>query len=493
MHLPDDRRGWLKLAGLVAAAVVAFFLYREFFPEFDLEQLLDDISTTLGQWTYVLVSVFAFLETGAFVGLIAPGETVVVLGGAVAGQGETSVLLTIALVWLGAFLGDTASFWLGVKLGRGFVIRHGPRFRITEERFAQVEDYFGRHGGKTILIGRFVGIIRALAPFVAGSSGMRYSAMAPYSILGTGIWATFFTLLGFFASRNLDEAVAVAEKGFLYFAVLIGLIVGTIVAVRYLQVEEHRRRVVAGMERRALLRPLVVVGRRLAPQARFLWNRLTPGNLGIELTAPLAALAVGSFVFVSYAILVSDNPGPTGGDMTAADIAAELQVAWLTSVEKVITAFGSPVAAILVGAVAAVVFAIRGHRVELTILVATVLLMLFGVSELKDAFDRPRPDGGLVEASGDAYPSGHATYSVIYAWLAIAVTVRLKPSWGGGSALLAAGILFTTAIGLSRVYLGVHYFSDVSGGWGLGVSLFAIVTAITVVVSHLRQNRADGA
>ena len=104
-----------------------------------------------------------------------PGETVVILGGAVAGQGETSIVLTIGIVWVCAAAGDSVSFLLGRRLGRGFVMRHGPRVRITHERFARVEDYFSRHGGKTILVGRFIGLVRALAPFVAGSSGMRYT------------------------------------------------------------------------------------------------------------------------------------------------------------------------------------------------------------------------------------------------------------------------------------------------------------------------------
>ena len=91
------------------------------------------------------------------------------------------------------------------------------------------------------------------------------------------------------------------------------------------------------MDRRSYLRPLLRLGRRVAPQARFLWQRLTPGGLGLELTAPLAALAVGSFIFVAYAIALGENPAPTGADMTAADVAAELRVDWLTSIEKVVT------------------------------------------------------------------------------------------------------------------------------------------------------------
>ena len=108
-----------------------------------------------------------------------PGETVVLLGGALAGQGETSVVLTIGVVWVAALAGDSVSFLLGRRLGREFLLRHGPKVRITHERFARVEDYFSRHGGKTILIGRFIGLVRALAPFTAGSSGMRYRLLPP--------------------------------------------------------------------------------------------------------------------------------------------------------------------------------------------------------------------------------------------------------------------------------------------------------------------------
>ncbi len=491
MHLPTNRRGWLTLGAALAGALGAYLLYQRYFPEIDAQELLADVSSALGQWTYALVAIFAFLETGAFVGLVVPGETIVVLGGAVAGQGDTSVLLTIALVWIGAFLGDTASFFLGVKLGRGFIIRNGSRLRISRERFAQVEDYFDRHGGKTILIGRFIGVVRALAPFIAGTSGMRYGAMAPYSILGTGLWATFFTLLGYFASQNLDEVIKIAERGFLYFGLLIALLIGVILAVRFLRVPENRRRAVEGMGRRPALRPLLRLGHRLAPQGRFLWQRLTPGGLGLELTAPIAGLAVGSFVLIAYAVVVGAEPGPTPADMTAADIASDLRTGWLDSVEEVITALGAPAAAIAVSIVAAVGFWVRGHRQELAIIAIALPLMLIAVPELKDLVDRPRPAGGLVSAEGASYPSGHAAYSVIYAWLAVALTLRIRPGWSGGTALLGAGILLAAVIGLTRVYLGVHYMSDVSGGWGLGVCAFAIGTVATVLVSHFRQNRVD--
>ena len=93
------------------------------------------------------------------------------------------------------------------------MLRHGPRFGISHERFEKVEDYFGRHGGKTIFIGRFISLVRAFAPFIAGSSGMRYRAFVPYSILGTGLWVSAHILIGYFFSRRSRRAGKYAGKG----------------------------------------------------------------------------------------------------------------------------------------------------------------------------------------------------------------------------------------------------------------------------------------
>ena len=215
------RRSHLGQLIVLALVIGGFVLLNRVLPDIDLQQALEDISSSLGDWTYVLVGLGAFLETGAFVGLVLPGETVVILGGAVAGQGETSVVLTIGVVWFGAVAGDSVSFLLGRRLGRGFLLRYGPRVRITHERFARVEDYFARHGGKTIVIGRFIGLVRALAPFIAGSSGMRYSYFLPFSVLGTGLWAATFGLIGYFASQSLDAAAHTAGQGTLLFGIAV--------------------------------------------------------------------------------------------------------------------------------------------------------------------------------------------------------------------------------------------------------------------------------
>jgi membrane protein DedA with SNARE-associated domain len=190
----------------------------------DLEAALTDLSDTLGPWTYALVGGLAFLETGAFVGLIAPGETAVVLGGVVAAQGDVELGAMLVLVWLAAAAGDLLSFALGRRLGRPFLAARGPRIGVTPERLARVDGFFARHGPKAILIGRFVGIIRAVAPFLAGASGLRMRAFLPWSLLGTAAWASAFTMVGYLFNESFSAAADVLTRGALALAVVAALV-----------------------------------------------------------------------------------------------------------------------------------------------------------------------------------------------------------------------------------------------------------------------------
>ncbi len=226
----------------------------------DPKEAIEDIAEALGPWTYALVGVMAFLETGAFVGLIAPGETVVIAGGVIAGQGEIDLLPLIGLVWVCAVLGDTASFFIGRRLGRNFLEKHGPKVKITHERLEQVEGYFDRHGGKTILIGRFIGLVRALAPFVAGSSGLPYRRFIPFSIVGTGLWATIFCVLGYIFWRSFDRVAHLAGQAVFGFGITVGVIVGVVTAYRR---RDDIRAWLLAHERHPAVRPLFAVGRPL--------------------------------------------------------------------------------------------------------------------------------------------------------------------------------------------------------------------------------------
>src|SRR3954462_3935321 len=298
-----------KALGIVAVLALAVYASGVLSALPDPKKIIEDVAGTLGAWTYGVVGVAAFLETGAFVGLVAPGETIVIAAGVIAGRGEIDLLPLIGVVWTCAVLGDTTSFYIGRRLGRRFLEKHGPRVKITHERLEQVDGYFDRHGGKTILIGRFIGLVRALAPFIAGSSGLAYRRVVPYSVVGCGAWATLFCVLGYIFWRSFDRVQHLVGQALFGFAVTVAVIVGAVTAYRR---REEIKKWLDAHRRHPLVRPLFFIGsplyrwvvrplvRALTPPVRFVADRLMPGELGLELTTLLAIGGVGAFFFVAY-------------------------------------------------------------------------------------------------------------------------------------------------------------------------------------------------
>jgi membrane-associated phospholipid phosphatase len=369
--------------------------------------------------------------------------------------------------------------------------------KITHERLEQVEGYFERHGGKTILIGRFIGLVRALAPFIAGSSGLPYRRFIPYSIVGTGLWATTFCVLGYVFWRSFDQVAHLAGQAIFGFGVTVAVIVGVVVAYRRRSeikawFVEHRRH--------PLIRPLFAVGapvyRRLVrpvvhfltPYVRFAGERVTPGGLGLELTTLVAIGGVGLFVFVVYLTVLDGTLAPTPLDSELLDLADRMRTDMLLDVAKVVTDLGAlPVVGGLVAATA-LLLAIRRRYADALVLVVGLVLVYIAVRVTKDAIGRPRPTDSLVNTSGDAYPSGHAAYATAWVAAAVALTRRLRRVTSG--VLVFVGLGVAVAVGVSRVYLRAHWWSDVTGGWGLGVAIFSALAVIALVVEHIRHNGA---
>jgi undecaprenyl-diphosphatase len=482
----------LKIGGLIV--VVGLLVYGSGLIEFpDVKKIVEDAGDTLGQWTYVVVGVMAFFETGAFVGLIAPGETFLIFGGVVAGQGTISLVALIAIVWTCAVLGDLASFFAGRKLGRAFLVKHGPKVQITEERIHQVEGFFERHGGKAIFLGRFVGLVRAVNPFLAGSSGMPLRRFLPYDIVGAGAWATMLLVLGYVFWQSFDRVLHYAEQGTLALGTTIVVLAVIVWLYRHFREEEHREHAMAWIDTqldRPVLRPLAFVVRPVARWAKgplkFFWNRITPGQLGLELTTLLAFAAVGSFAFAANAITLQDKALITG-DRTAFNWADKIRGDTLDDIARVITAFGSLTAVLIATLLAIAVLLMRRRVNESVMLAAGLLITWVAVHVAKDGIDRPRPTHPVVETAGQSYPSGHAAYAVV--WVAIAVVLtRTLPGLARTTAAVIAALILAVAIGLTRVYLRAHYLSDVVGGAGLAAAIFALCGMAGLIVAFVRNN-----
>lgn len=171
-------------------------------------QYLLDLVARLGSWSYVILFAAAALECAAFAGLLVPGESLVLASGFFAHQGILRLDAVMAAAALGATMGDNIGYYLGRRLGRDWLLRHGSRFGIRNRRLQQVEAFFQRHGPKAVFFGRFIGFARALVPFVAGTSRMRYRRFFIYNAMGAVLWTIGFVTLGYV----LGASWQVAEK-----------------------------------------------------------------------------------------------------------------------------------------------------------------------------------------------------------------------------------------------------------------------------------------
>ena len=461
----------------------------------NLEHLLIDVGEKLGKWTYLLVGALAFFETGAFIGLIAPGETAMLLGGLVAGQGQIDVITLIAIAWTAAVAGDLTSFFLGRRLGRAFLMKHGPKVQITEPRLEQVEGFFDRHGGKAILIGRFVGLVRAIAPFIAGSSGMPLRRFLPYDVIGAGLWTSTFILLGYIFWQSFSQLVDYAKKGALALGAVIVFVVAIVWLIRWVRDPENRAQARAWLERQAerpALRPVARIARPLVRRsqrpARFVWDRVTPGDLGLEFTTLMAVASVGSFLFIGNIISLQSKTR-LAGDTMALNLADDLYSSTGVDVAKAISLLGTLPVAIALVVIGAGLLAWRRHLFQAMLLPLGLALIYAGVHITKNAVERPRPPAPLVDVEGWSYPSGHAAYAA--AWVALAVALaRALPSLASRFTFVTAAIVIGALVGLSRVYLRAHWLSDVGGGWGLGLTVYALCAAAMLVIGYVRNNAA---
>jgi undecaprenyl-diphosphatase len=216
-------------------------------------------------------------------------------------------------------------------------------------------------------------------------------------------------------------------------------------------------------------------------------RRLTGERFLLELTTSLAVAGVGLYVFVSFTVTIVADHGATLLDDRVLDLADKLNTSFGVSVAKVVTTFGAlPVTAAFVLA-GAVLLAVRRRRGELTVLLLSTIAVYLAVHITKTATDRPRPPRPLASSTLSAFPSGHAAYSTVYVAMALIAT-RARNGIASRAALVIVAVLAAGAIGVSRAYLRVHWWSDVLAGWALGAAIFGSFAAVGVVVGYFRNN-----
>lgn len=162
-----------------------------------LDTHLTDLVNHYGVLTYGILFLIIFAETGFVVTPFLPGDSLLFAAGAISALGSLNIWFMIILLIVAAIVGDTVNYWIGHFFGKKLV--DNPKITIiNQEHIDKTEQFYKKHGAKTIILARFVPIVRTFAPFVAGVGSMHYSTFIFYNVLGGVLWVTLFTFLGYF-------------------------------------------------------------------------------------------------------------------------------------------------------------------------------------------------------------------------------------------------------------------------------------------------------
>jgi membrane protein DedA with SNARE-associated domain/membrane-associated phospholipid phosphatase len=447
----------------------------------------------LGYWIVLLLSL---LESLAFIGVIVPGAVVVVFAGALAAKGVFDLGDLIWFAAAGAILGDGISF----RMGKMKYIHFREENRIFKPALLEKgELFFARHGGKSVILGRFIGLIRAVVPFVAGLSGMEGKRFYLWNIAGAILWASSHLLAGYF----LGQAWRVVEVWSTRFGVVVAAMLLLALCAFWLKRFAERR----GRELIGFIGSLLSsIGEAIVanPHVRnyvekhpsfftFVEKRLDRTKFsGLPLTLFGAAFL---YILLLLAGVVEDV------------VSMDPIVALDTRIENLLYAFRDP---LLVKVFLWITLLAKAKIVLCVVLSLVALFFLWNKREFviplivvvtgsgmfnllgKVAFHRQRPPGvGVYAETSFSFPSGHAVIAAALYGFAVYFLWRLAATWRTRLNILFAGLFLVAAIGFSRLYLGVHFLSDVLGGYLLG--LLWLIIGMCMVEWNVRKERISAA
>lgn len=166
-------------------------------------------------------------------GVPLPGELVLVMAAAFAGEGNLSLLDVILASWVGTIIGGTGGYWIGNRGGATAIRRFGHHFGLTDARIARARTFFEEHGAKTVILARFVALLRMIAGILAGATGMSFGLFTVCNAIGGLLWSTVFGLLGYLFGENLPLLEHYLRRGSAGLLVLAALAIAAFLIWRY--------------------------------------------------------------------------------------------------------------------------------------------------------------------------------------------------------------------------------------------------------------------
>jgi len=385
---------------------------------------------------------------------------------------------------MGAIIGDNLNYYLGKKYGARW-LRKGF-WLLKTQHVEKAKHFMDAHGAKSIFLGRFIPSVKEVVPFIAGSVGMRRKTFLLWNALGAIGWGCEWVLAGYIFAQSLNMAKLWLSRTGLFFVLL--FILGSIIYFfKWLIIKKGNVFLAVAHSLWQSIKTAVQKNEQVVrwsqkhPQSiSFLKSRMDRSKFS---GLPLSMLAIAlAYVLALFGGVVEDLL--TSDPIVIADIRiANLLVAFrnhvLTDIFTWITLLGrAPVILFFIAVTVVLLWLWRKHTYILPLFVAVAGSEAFTYLS-KLAFQRPRPEAAVYAEYSFSFPSGHATIAVAFYGFLSYLLIRLVPNWKRKVNLFFAGILIILAIGLSRIYLGEHYLSDVWGGYLVGAMWLIVAISLS--------------
>lgn len=443
---------------------------------------------SLGLWGYWVIGLLAFGEALILTSVFAPGTIVVVIGGVLVAQGLYDFGDMVWFVAIGTILGAEASFRIGARGGRLF--QEGRRI-FSVANLDRGKRFFIKYGAPSIIIGHFFGPLRPIVPVVAGLSGMSRKRFFLWNVIGGLAYTLVLLSVGYFFGTALDLVSAtVTRAGLFALAVLLALAALWFLAVKLRKALPFLISVLWSVGQAIRDNPDVrsLVGRHPA-LFRFLENRLSRETFtGLPVTLLASAFGYFLLLYASSTLGFVAQKQIVQVDIRVANLLSAFRDPSLVRFFTVVTAFGSWMVIVILAIAASILMWLR-HRLHY---LPGLWIVLIGnqltVTVLKNIFARPRPELAVYGESSYSFPSGHSAVSV--AFFGFMTYVMIRERIGPVLVSFVAGVLLVFLIGLSRIYLGEHYLSDVLNGYLVG-ALWALLGIWLAEWLHAKGKQAE--
>lgn len=183
---------------------ISFASFISFFTDLLDPNKLGKLLDNLSPWQYVVLFLVIFAESGLLIGIFLPGDTLLFTAGVLAVDGKLNIWILVPLFFIAAFSGDQTGYLVGNKLGEKLFKKENAKI-LKKSHIEKTHAFFEKHGPKTILLARFVPIVRTIAPTMAGTARMSYKTFVKYNAVGAALWGVGVSLLGFFLGSAIGK------------------------------------------------------------------------------------------------------------------------------------------------------------------------------------------------------------------------------------------------------------------------------------------------